>query len=151
MHQRASGIELLNDEQRHSLTERLTALSAQESALGKQTQQQQQALSWLQQWQRLQQQQNEGQRRLETALREQAEEPRPAAAAGAERTGRELRPLRGERDRCRAELQTIQQQAAQLTQQQEQHSAQLAPLQQAVEKAVWRSKPMPSICGNSNS
>lgn len=73
MHQRASGIELLNDEQRHSLTERLTALSAQESALGKQTQQQQQALSWLQQWQRLQQQQNEGQRRLETALREQAE------------------------------------------------------------------------------
>ena len=73
LHQRASGIELLNDEQRHSLTERLTALSAQESALGKQTQQQQQALSWLQQWQRLQQQQNEGQRRLETALREQAE------------------------------------------------------------------------------
>ena len=76
LHQRASGIELLNDEQRHSLTERLTALSAQESALGKQTQQQQQALSWLQQWQRLQQQQNEGQRRLETALREQAEAAR---------------------------------------------------------------------------
>ncbi|BEM61260.1 TPA: exonuclease subunit SbcC [Serratia marcescens] len=135
LHQRASGIELLNDEQRHSLTERLTALSAQESALGKQTQQQQQALSWLQQWQRLQQQQNEGQRRLETALREQAEAAPQLQRLALSEPAEKLRPLRGERDRCRAELQTIQQQAAQLTQQQEQHSAQLAPLQQAVEKA----------------
>ena len=135
LHQRASGIELLNDEQRHSLSEQLTALSAQEITLGEQTQQQQQALSWLQQWQRLRQQQSEGQLRLETAQREQAEAAPQLQRLALSEPAEKLRPLRGERDRCRAELQTIQQQAAQLTQQQEQHSAQLAPLQQAVEKA----------------
>ncbi|MBH2554456.1 exonuclease subunit SbcC [Serratia sp. CY50710] len=134
LHQRASGIELLNDEQRHSLSEQLTALSAQEITLGEQTQQQQQALSWLQQWQRLRQQQSEGQLRLETAQREQAEAAPQLQRLALSEPAEKLRPLRGERDRCRAELQTIQQQAAQLTQQQEQHSAQLAPLQQAVEK-----------------
>ncbi|MBN5283191.1 exonuclease subunit SbcC [Serratia ureilytica] len=135
LHQRASGIELLNDEQRQSLTEQLAALSTQESALGEQTQRQQQALSWLQQWQRLRQQQNEGQLRLDTAQREQAEAAPQLQRLALSEPAEKLRPLRSERDRCRAELQTIQQQAAQLTQQQEQHSAQLAPLQQAVEKA----------------
>ncbi|KAB5495615.1 exonuclease subunit SbcC [Serratia sp. RJAL6] len=135
LHQRASGIELLNDEQRQSLTEQLAALSTQESALGEQTQRQQQALSWLQQWQRLRQQQNEGQLRLDTAQSEQAEAAPQLQRLALSEPAEKLRPLRGERDRCRTELQTIQQQAAQLTQQQEQHSAQLAPLQQAVEKA----------------
>ncbi len=134
LHQRASGIELLNDEQRHSLAEQLTALSGQESALGEQTRQQQQALSWLQQWQRFRQQQNEGQQRLENAQREQAEAAPQLQRLALSEPAEKLRPLRGERDRCRAELQTIQQQAALLTQQQEQQSAQLAPLQQAVEK-----------------
>ncbi len=135
LHQRASGIELLNDEQRQSLTEQLAALSAQEIALGEQTQRQQQALSWLQQWQRLRQQQSEGQLRLDTAQREQAEAAPQLQRLALSEPAEKLRPLRGERDRCRAELQTIQQQAAQLTQQQEQQSAQLAPLQQTVEKA----------------
>ncbi|MBH2758736.1 exonuclease subunit SbcC [Serratia ureilytica] len=135
LHQRASGIELLNDEQRQSLTEQLAALSTQESALGEQTQRQQQALSWLQQWQHLRQQQNEGQRRLETAQREQAEAAPQLQRLTLSEPAEKLRPLRGERDRCRAELQTIQQQAALLAQQQEQQSAQLTPLQQAVEKS----------------
>ncbi|ASM20224.1 exonuclease subunit SbcC [Serratia marcescens] len=135
LHQRASGIELLNDEQRQSLTEQLTALSAQEIALGEQTQRQQQALSWLQQWQRLRQQQNEGQLRLDTAQREQAEAAPQLQRLALNEPAEKLRPLRGERDRCRAELQTIQQQAALLAQQQEQQSAQLTPLQQAVEKS----------------
>ncbi|HGM5253650.1 TPA: exonuclease subunit SbcC [Serratia marcescens] len=134
LHQRASGIELLNDEQRQSLTEQLAALSTQESALGEQTQRQQQALSWLQQWQRLRQQQNEGQLRLDTAQREQAEAAPQLQRLTLSEPAEKLRPLRGERDRCRAELQTIQQQAALLAQQQEQQSAQLTPLQQAVEK-----------------
>lgn len=134
LHQRASGIELLNDEQRQSLTEQLAALSAQEIALGEQTQRQQQALSWLQQWQRLRQQQSEGQLRLDTAQREQAEAAPQLQRLALSEPAEKLRPLRGERDRCRAELQTIQQQAAHLTQQQEQQSAQLTPLQQAVEK-----------------
>ncbi|MBO1807898.1 exonuclease subunit SbcC [Serratia ureilytica] len=134
LHQRASGIELLNDEQRQSLTEQLVALSTQESALGEQTQRQQQALSWLQQWQRLRQQQNEGQLRLDTAQREQKEAAPQLQRLTLSEPAEKLRPLRGERDRCRAELQTIQQQAALLAQQQEQQSAQLTPLQQAVEK-----------------
>ncbi|HGM6668077.1 TPA: exonuclease subunit SbcC [Serratia marcescens] len=134
LHQRASGIELLNDEQRQSLTEQLATLSTQESALGEQTQRQQQALSWLQQWQRLRQQQNEGQLRLDTAQREQAEAAPQLQRLTLSEPAEKLRPLRGERDRCRAELQTIQQQAALLAQQQEQQSAQLTPLQQAVEK-----------------
>lgn len=134
LHQRASGIELLNDEQRQSLTEQLAALSTQESALGEQTQRQQQALSWLQQWQRLRQQQNEGQLRLDTAQREQTEAAPQLQRLTLCEPAEKLRPLRGERDRCRAELQTIQQQAALLAQQQEQQSAQLTPLQQAVEK-----------------
>lgn len=134
LHQRASGIELLNDEQRQSLTEQLAALSTQESALGEQTQRQQQALSWLQQWQRLRQQQNEGQLRLDTAQREQAEAAPQLQRLALSEPAEKLRPLRGERDRCRTELQTIQQQAALLAQQQEQQSAQLTPLQQAVEK-----------------
>ncbi|MBH2884216.1 exonuclease subunit SbcC [Serratia ureilytica] len=135
LHQRASGIELLNDEQRQSLTEQLAALSTQESALGEQTQRQQQALSWLQQWQHLRQQQNEGQLRLDTAQREQAEAAPQLQRLTLSEPAEKLRPLRGERDRCRAELQTIQQQAALLAQQQEQQSAQLTPLQQAVEKS----------------
>lgn len=134
LHQRASGIELLNDEQRQSLTEQLVALSTQESALGEQTQRQQQALSWLQQWQRLRQQQNEGQLRLDTAQREQTEAAPQLQRLTLSEPAEKLRPLRGERDRCHAELQTIQQQAALLAQQQEQQSAQLTPLQQAVEK-----------------
>jgi len=135
LHQRASGIELLNDEQRQSLTEQLAALSTQESALGEQTQRQQQALSWLQQWQHLRQQQNEGQLRLDTAQREQAEAAPQLQRLALSEPAEKLRPLRGERDRCRAELQTIQQQSALLAQQQEQQSAQLTPLQQAVEKS----------------
>ncbi|WP_412556005.1 exonuclease subunit SbcC [Serratia ureilytica] len=135
LHQRASGIELLNDEQRQSLTEQLAALSTQESALGEQTQRQQQALSWLQQWQRLRQQQNEGQLRLDTAQREQTEAAPQLQRLALSEPAEKLRPLRGERDRCRVELQTIQQQAALLAQQQEQQSAQLTPLQQAVEKS----------------
>ncbi|EPC6044309.1 exonuclease subunit SbcC [Serratia ureilytica] len=135
LHQRASGIELLNDEQRQSLTEQLVALSTQESALGEQTQRQQQALSWLQQWQRLRQQQNEGQLRLDTAQREQTEAAPQLQRLTLSEPAEKLRPLRGERDRCHAELQTIQQQAALLAQQQEQQSAQLTPLQQAVEKS----------------
>lgn len=135
LHQRASGIELLNDEQRQSLTEQLAALSTQESALGEQTQRQQQALSWLQQWQHLRQQQNEGQLRLDTAQREQTEAAPQLQRLALSEPAEKLRPLRGERDRCRAELQTIQQQAALLAQQQEQQSAQLTPLQQAVEKS----------------
>lgn len=73
LHQRASGIELLNEEQRQQLESQLVELSSQENALSEQTQRQQRALNWLQQWQQTQQKQQEYQRQLSAVQQEQAE------------------------------------------------------------------------------
>ncbi|CAI1907172.1 Nuclease sbcCD subunit C [Serratia ficaria] len=134
LHQRASGIELLNDEQRQRLATLQAELATEEQALSRQNQRQQQALGWLQQWQRLRLQRDNSQRQLDGVQREQADAAPQLRQLARSEPAEQLRPLRNERDRCRAELQTIQQQAALLTQQQERHSAQLTPLQQAVEK-----------------
>ncbi|KYQ94586.1 ATP-dependent dsDNA exonuclease [Serratia plymuthica] len=135
LHQRASGIELLNDEQRQQLESQLAELSAQETALSGQARQQQQALNWLQQWQRTQHQQQEYQRQLSVVQQEQAAaEPQLQQLARSE-PAEKLRPLHNDRNRCRSELQALQQQIAQMAQQQEHQLAQMAPLQQAVEKA----------------
>ncbi|HCT7983797.1 TPA: exonuclease subunit SbcC [Serratia liquefaciens] len=135
LHQRASGIELLNEEQRQQLESQLLALSSQENALSEQTQRQQRALNWLQQWQQTQQKQQEYQRQLSAVQQEQAEaEPQLQQLARSE-PAEKLRPLLNERNRCRSDQQALQQQIAQLTQQQEQQLAQMTPLQQAVEQA----------------
>lgn len=135
LHQRASGIELLNEEQRQQLESQLVELSSQENALSEQTQRQQQALNWLQQWQQTQQKQQEYQRQLSAVQQEQAEaEPQLQQLARSE-PAEKLRPLLNERNRCRSDQQALQQQIAQLTQQQEQQLAQMTPLQQAVEQA----------------
>ncbi|WP_269934748.1 exonuclease subunit SbcC [Serratia liquefaciens] len=135
LHQRASGIELLNEEQRQQLESQLVELSSQENALSEQTQRQQRALNWLQQWQQTQQKQQEYQRQLSAVQQEQAEaEPQLQQLARSE-PAEKLRPLLNERNRCRNDQQALQQQIAQLTQQQEQQLAQMAPLQQAVEQA----------------
>ena len=135
LHQRASGIELLNEEQRQQLESQLVELSSQENALSEQTQRQQRALNWLQQWQQTQQKQQEYQRQLSAVQREQAEaEPQLQQLARSE-PAEKLRPLLNERNRCRSDQQALQQQIAQLTQQQEQQLAQMTPLQQAVEQA----------------
>lgn len=135
LHQRASGIELLNEEQRQQLESQLVELSSQGNALSEQTQRQQRALNWLQQWQQTQQKQQEYQRQLSAVQQEQAEaEPQLQQLALSE-PAEKLRPLLNERNRCRNDQQALQQQIAQLTQQQEQQLAQMAPLQQAVEQA----------------
>lgn len=135
LHQRASGIELLNEEQRQQLESQLVELSSQENALSEQTQCQQRALNWLQQWQQTQQKQQEYQRQLSAVQQEQAEaEPQLQQLARSE-PAEKLRPLLNERNRCRSDQQALQQQIAQLTQQQEQQLAQMTPLQQAVEQA----------------
>ncbi|MBV6695338.1 exonuclease subunit SbcC [Serratia quinivorans] len=135
LHQRASGIELLNDEQRQQLENQLIELGTQENTLGEQARQQQQALNWLQQWQQTQQKQQEYQRQLNAAQQEQAAaEPQLQQLARSE-PAEKLRPLLNERNRCRNDQQALQQQISQLTQQQEQQLAQIAPLQQAVEQA----------------
>jgi exonuclease SbcC len=135
LHQRASGIELLNEEQRQQLESQLVELSSQENALSEQTQRQQRALNWLQQWQQTQQKQQEYQRQLSAVQQEQAEaEPQLQQLARSE-PAEKLRPLLNERNRCRSDQQALQQQIAQLTQQQEHQLAQMTPLQQAVEQA----------------
>ncbi|HEJ8089013.1 TPA: exonuclease subunit SbcC [Serratia liquefaciens] len=135
LHQRASGIELLNEEQRQQLESQLVELSSQENALSEQTQRQQRALNWLQQWQQTQQKQQEYQRQLSAVQQEQTEaEPQLQQLARSE-PAEKLRPLLNERNRCRSDQQALQQQIAQLTQQQEQQLAQMTPLQQAVEQA----------------
>ncbi|CAI0875346.1 TPA: exonuclease subunit SbcC [Serratia liquefaciens] len=135
LHQRASGIELLNEEQRQQLESQLVELSSQENTLSEQTQRQQRALNWLQQWQQTQQKQQEYQRQLSAVQQEQAEaEPQLQQLARSE-PAEKLRPLLNERNRCRSDQQALQQQIDQLTQQQEQQLAQMAPLQQAVEQA----------------
>jgi len=135
LHQRASGIELLNEEQRQQLESQLLELSSQENTLSEQTQRQQRALNWLQQWQQTQQKQQEYQRQLSAVQQEQAEaEPQLQQLARSE-PAEKLRPLLNERNRCRSDQQALQQQIAQLTQQQEQQLAQMTPLQQAVEQA----------------
>lgn len=135
LHQRASGIELLNDEQRQQLESQLAELSAQEAALSGQARQQQQALNWLQQWQQTQHQQQEYQRQLSVVQQEQAAaEPQLRQLARSE-PAEKLRPLHSDRHRCRSDQQALQQQIAQLAQQQEHQLAQMAPLQQAMEKA----------------
>lgn len=135
LHQRASGIELLNEEQRQQLESQLVELSSQENALSEQTQRQQRALNWLQQWQQTRQKQQEYQRQLSAVQQEQAEaEPQLQQLARSE-PAEKLRPLLNERNRCRSDQQALQQQIAQLTQQQEQQLAQMTPLQQAVEQA----------------
>ncbi|QUY49324.1 exonuclease subunit SbcC [Serratia plymuthica] len=135
LHQRASGIELLNDEQRQQLENQLVELSAQETALSEQARQQQQALNWLQQWQQTQHRQQEYQRQLAVVQQElAAAEPQLQQLARSE-PAEKLRPLHNDRHRCRSEQQALQQQIAQMAQQQEHQLAQMAPLQQAVEKA----------------
>jgi exonuclease SbcC len=135
LHQRASGIELLNDEQRQLLENQLVELATQENTLSDQTRQQQQALNWLQFWQQTQQKQQAYQRQLDAVELEQtAAEPQLQQLARSE-PAEKLRPLLNERNRCRHDHQTLQQQIAQLTQQQAQQLAQMAPLQQAVEQA----------------
>ncbi|MFI8417628.1 exonuclease subunit SbcC [Serratia sp. NPDC078593] len=135
LHQRASGIELLNDEQRQQREAQLSALSHEENDLSQQAQQRQQAINWLQQWQQAQQKQHEYQQRLSVVQQQQAQaEPQLQALARSE-PAEKLRPLLNERQRCRSEHQALQQQITQLNQQYQLQNAQLAPLQQALEQA----------------
>lgn len=134
LHQRASGIELLDDEQRQRLESLRAELTTEEHTLNLQNQRQQQALSWLQQWQRIQQQRDNSQRQLDSVQREQADAAPQLQQLARSEPAEKLRPLHNERNRCRNERDMLQQQIRQLTQQQEQQQVQMAPLQLAVEK-----------------
>ncbi|KFK97643.1 MULTISPECIES: exonuclease subunit SbcC [unclassified Serratia (in: enterobacteria)] len=135
LHHRASGIELMNDEQRQILTNQLAALSAEEQQLSQLAQQRQHQLNWLQQWHHSQQQLQEYQQQLSAVQQDhQQAEPQLQQLARSE-PAEKLRPLLEARHRCQQDNQDLQQQIARLVQQQQQQLAQIVPLQQQWELA----------------
>ncbi|MHA7848161.1 exonuclease subunit SbcC [Serratia sp. D1N4] len=135
LHHRASGIELLNDEQRQTLENQLRTLSAEEQQLSQQAQQRQHQLNWLQQWHNAQRQLQEYQQQLSAVQQDtQQAEPRLQQLARSE-PAEKLRPRLDERNRCQQDSLALQQQIALLVQQQQQQMAQIAPLQQQFEQA----------------
>ncbi|AHG21393.1 ATP-dependent dsDNA exonuclease [Chania multitudinisentens RB-25] len=135
LHHRASGIELLNDQQRQDLENQLNALSAEEQQISQQAQLYQHQLHWLQQWQTTQRQWQEYQQQLSAVQQDyQLAAPQLQRLARSE-PAEKLRPVLNERQRCQQDSLTLQQQIESLEQQQQQHVAQIAPLQQQREQA----------------
>ncbi|WP_145578469.1 AAA family ATPase [Yersinia alsatica] len=135
LHQRASGIELLNEEQRLAVAQQIDALGEQEKQLTSEQQTNQQQINWLVGWQ--QQQKNlleyqQQQKLIEQEYQQaQPELQRLARSEPAEK----LRPLLRERSRSQQDLQQIQLRVTTLAQQRQQLQAQLTPLAEALEQA----------------
>ncbi|MFV8797579.1 SbcC/MukB-like Walker B domain-containing protein [Yersinia sp. LJYL362] len=134
LHQRASGIELLNEEQRADLAQQLDVLGEQEKQLASEQRVNQKQINWLTGWQ--QQQRNvleyqQQQKIIEQEyLQAQPELQRLARSEPAEK----LRPLLRDCSRSLQDLQQIQLRITTLTQQQQQLQTQLTPLAQALEQ-----------------
>ncbi|WP_459176722.1 exonuclease subunit SbcC [Ewingella americana] len=135
LHQRMAGIELLSEEQRQLLESQLAAVSGQEQQLSQQSQIRQKDLNWLHQWQLAQQKQAEYQRQLAATEQEVAQAAPQLQQLARSEPAEKLRPLLNDRNRIRQENQALSQQITDLTQQQEQQLAQMAPLNQALELA----------------
>ncbi|WP_227731841.1 AAA family ATPase [Yersinia proxima] len=135
LHQRASGIELLNEEQRAALTQQLDELSEQEKQVTSEQQVNQKQINWLIGWQQQQQNVLEYQQKQKIIEQEyqqaQPELQRLARSEPAEK----LRPLLRDCSRSLQDLQQIQLRITTLTQQQQQLQTQLTPLAQALEQA----------------
>lgn len=135
LHQRMAGIELLSEEQRQQLEAQLTELNTQEISLSKQAQQRQQDLSWLQQWQQVQQKHQQSLQQLAMVEQENAQaEPQLQQLARSE-PAEKLRPYQLNRQRCQQETLDLQQFLDLLLQQQEQQRALMTPMAQALEQA----------------
>lgn len=134
LHLRATGIELLSEEQRQALQTELYQLSEQEQQFSVKAQKTQQNINWLQQWQIAQQKQRDYQQQL-TAVEQEIEQASPQLQRLARSEPAEkLRPKLNDRKRCHQENLSLQQQIVQLTQQQIQQQEQKAPLVKAVEQ-----------------
>lgn len=135
LHQRASGIELLNEEQRLAVAQQIDALGEQEKQLISEQQTNQKQINWLVGWQ--QQQKNllefqQQQKLIEQEYQQaQPELQRLARSEPAEK----LRPLLRECSRSQQDLQQIQLRVTTLAQQRQQLQAQLTPLAEALEQA----------------
>ncbi|ATX62761.1 SbcC/MukB-like Walker B domain-containing protein [Yersinia hibernica] len=135
LHQRASGIELLNEEQRLALAQQLDALSEQEKQFTAEQHVNQNQINWLTHWQQQQKNVLEYQQQQQLIEQEyqqaQPELQRLARSEPAEK----LRPLLHERARSLQDLQQIQLRVTTLTAQQKQLQTQLTPLAHALEQA----------------
>lgn len=134
LHQQATGIELLNEEQRSDLSQQIDVLSQQEKQLAAEQSINQQQISWLTHWQQQQKSAQEYQQQQELIeqafLQAQPALQRLARSEPAEK----LRPLLRECSRSQQDLQQIQLRITTLTQQQQQLQTQLTPLAQALEQ-----------------
>ena len=135
LHQRMAGIELLSAEQRLALEAQLKALNAQEMSLSQQALQRQQDLSWLQQWQQVQQKHQQSVQQLAATEHEMAQAAPQLQQLARSEPAEKLRSRLNDRQRCQQEALSLQQQTAQLIQQQEQQLAQMTPLKLAAEQA----------------
>ncbi|WP_145495095.1 AAA family ATPase [Yersinia bercovieri] len=135
LHQRATGIELLNEEQRSTLSQQIDLLNQQEKQLTADQLVNQHQITWLTHWQQQQKsalEYQQQQKLIEQTLQQaQPELQRLARSEPAEK----LRPLLRERSRSQQDLQQIQLRITTLTQQQQQLQTQLTPLTQALEQA----------------
>ncbi|CNH13891.1 AAA family ATPase [Yersinia pekkanenii] len=135
LHQRACGIELLNEEQRLALSQEIDALSQQETQLSAEQLANQNQINWLTRWQ--QQQQNlleyqQQQKLIEQEYQQaQPELQRLARSEPAEK----LRPLLRDCSKSQQDVQQTQLRITTLSQQQQHLQAQLTPLAQALEHA----------------
>ncbi|EEQ15553.1 Exonuclease SbcC [Yersinia frederiksenii ATCC 33641] len=135
LHQRASGIELMNEDQRQAVAQQIDVLGEQEKQLASEQQVNQNQIHWLAGWQQQQKNLLEYQQQQKIIEQEyqqaQPELQRLARSEPAEK----LRPLLRERSRSQQDLQQIQLRITTLAQQQQQLQAQLTPLAVALEQA----------------
>ncbi|ATM84870.1 MULTISPECIES: AAA family ATPase [Yersinia] len=136
LHQRAAGIELLNEEQRSVLAQQIEALRQQEQQLTSEQSVNQQQISWLTRWQQQQKEALEYQQQ-QVSIEQDFEQAQPELLRLARSEPAEkLRPLLRERSRTQEELQKIQLRITTLTEQQQQLQTQLIPLTEALEHAT---------------
>lgn len=134
LHQYATNINLLSYEQRQLLQNQLTALEVQENSINQQAKQKEQALAWLQQWQKAIQQHQTYQQKLFTAQQEQKKALPQLQRLARSEPADKLSKWRNNRNHCQNEYEALQKKLNQLVLHKEQQYTQIIPLQLTLEK-----------------
>ncbi|WP_145538556.1 AAA family ATPase [Yersinia alsatica] len=135
LHQRASGIELLNEEQRLAVAQQIDALGEQEKQLTSEQQTNQKQINWLVGWQQQQKNLLEFQQQQKLIEQEYQQAQPELQRLARNEPAEKLRPLLRECSRSQQDLQQIQLRVTTLAQQRQQLQAQLIPLAEALEQA----------------
>jgi len=135
LHQRAAGVDLLNEQQRLELQQQLVELDQQDQQLQQTLQQKQGQINWLTQWQQQQQQQQQLAQRVQECDRlwQQAQPDRQRLARS--EPAEKLRPQQKEWQQRQQEYAQLNKQLADINQQVEQQKNHLTPLAAALEEA----------------